>query len=234
MSRHSLLTHAFVPYFRKDDALSEDEKRLHRVVLAIKNGGNVIHSSTGVTASATQSLVNEYGGDDPRSGSIFAGHRTAVPIPSSSVLGPRTRQQWPCLDIGERFAERGFVKNARPILTRQTPIVKSHLVASSERPSVEDVAHSLTVDRPLLEGVEAITLIDDVVSSGTNAMGAFIALRRAGFKGDVVVFAVAYTVEAGAKAEPFFGEIVWLEGKKVRSFRPTPDPGWFERTANYR
>lgn len=233
MTRHSLLTHAPLPYYSNANAGTEEEKRWQGIVRAIKNGRNLVHTPTGEQFSATKFFVEAYKVNGPKERVFVSAERTAVPIPSSIHLGPRAREQWPCLDICARFAERGLVHDGRPILTRRTAIVQSHRVPPDQRPPVAEIIESLAVDASLLAGVQAITLIDDVVTSGSNAIGALVALRRAGFRGDVVLFAAGHTANSGTKGD-FFGESVWLEGKKPRAFRPPPEPGWFDNIARRR
>jgi hypothetical protein len=106
-------------------------------------------------------------------------------------------------------------------------------VPREQRPTVEHIVASLAVDPGLLAGTTAITLIDDVVSTGTNGMGGMVALERAGFTGDIVLFSVGHTANSGTSG-PFYGEVVWLEGRHERAFRPSPEPGWLESVLRWR
>lgn len=64
-----------------------------------------------------------------------------------------------------------------------------------------------------LDGVEAVTLVDDSIVAGTQMVGALIALRRAGFDGHVCGFT---------------GGHVLLNADDERAYGVTSEVGWFE------
>lgn len=128
------------------------------------------------------------------------------------------------LDLSERLVAAGLAGRVHATVIRHTAVERAHVVRGTDRPlpSVEDYANSLAVDLSGIAWFRTITLVDDVLSSGSNAMGVSVALRRAGFQGRVQVLTATHTVKAdfqGTLAEALASEIVWLEGRHPRAFR---------------
>lgn len=228
MTRHTLEAFSVFPYFTKANASTDNQKRLQGLLYALKNGGQV-QDGKGMTEDATAWFARELGGMlGSRVPTAFLGKRTfVVPMPTSSVTAsPPSRSAWPMFDVAMLLEEAGAVAGAGPALLRHTAVQKGHLAAGDERPSVEAHADSISVDLGAVPQGCDITIMDDVLSSGTNAMGARLALRRAGFHGQVRVITATHTVApyyVGGDTASAKSVIVWLEGRKDRAWRPSDE-----------
>lgn len=227
MATHRIPVTGAFPYIPRGQQKTSAEVNLQQLVYAIKDGRPV--RVKGVETPSAQAFVNLY---EPtkRDRRFLNRERTLVPMPRSSVTpSSPLASQWPGDRISRELVRRNFARDRRILLRRATAVESSSAARSAGRtpPTVEDHIASLTVDIASLDGVIAVTLVDDVVSSGSNTMGAAQALRRAGFSGDIAVFAVAYTAY-GSQCEEFYGRIVWVEGRPC-SFRRSEaeeNPDW--------
>ena len=150
---------------------------------------------------------------------LFSPDRLLVPLPPSARRPP---EDWPIWPLASALAaqEGGAVKAA---LLRKRTLPAAHLSAPHERPTVRDVASSLVVDRDALRGVRRITLVDDVLTSGTTAIGALLALREAGWDGPTRLFTVACTSNGDAHPTPIQGTAQWDDALPERPYaRCTP------------
>ncbi|MBI3184660.1 MAG: hypothetical protein HYZ28_21195 [Myxococcales bacterium] len=228
MSRQTLDAFSMFPYFTKANAKSEKQKRLQGLLYALKDGRQVT-DGTGKHQDATEwfaDLVRDAMGKHVPS--EFLGKDVfVVPMPSSAVTPtPPSRGAWPMFDVAMRWAEAKVVAGAGPVLVRNSAVQKSHAVSADKRASVETHATSLSVDLKMVPKGCAITILDDVVSSGTNVMGAMVALRRGGFTPEVRVMTATHTVGADYGGQDVVSAkslIVWLEGQKERAWRPSED-----------
>lgn len=207
-------TFAAFPYYPKAVALTEDQKRLQGVLYSIKNGGTLRNVHSGKTGSATEMFCKLIAKDFDATLATFLNIETAlVPIPSSTAIGLRTAAEWPCRAISEQFQTRGLGFSL-PAVDRVKPIATSHKVPSDQRPSVEDVADSVRIEFLSIRAAPNVTLIDDVVTSGTNGVGVMLAIRRAGYRGTVRLFAAAHTRREILAEDRFVGECTWREGSR--------------------
>lgn len=228
MAYHRIPVTAAFPYFTNKTVQSDADRNMQRALWAIKDGKSV--TVGGQRISSAEWFVSLFK-PDSRDRPFLNNTRTLVPIPTSKVTPrPASRLTWTCFDIACRLAEQGYARDARAVILRETAVRSSKEARSAgeEAPSVAEHIASMGVDMQALRGVTAITLIDDVVSAGRNAMGAYMRLRAAGFEGDVALLAVSYTNYTPGLREPHYGRIIWQEGN-VTSFRRSladDEPTW--------
>ncbi len=218
MTIHRLpITGAF-PYFKKGTANTSREKFLQRLVYAIKNGGTVTMTD-GRRLGAAEGFVTACR-PGARERRFLNRERTLVPMPKSTLTPwPPSANGWPGYALAQALAQRKLARDARPLIRRATAVESSRAARSAGRkaPSVAEHIESLEVDDTQLEGVIAITIVDDMVSSGSNTMGAAQCLRAAGFRGDIAVFSAGYLPSA-TEREALYGRIIWPQGNRS-SFR---------------
>lgn len=228
MAIHRLPVTGAFPYYKKGTASTPEAQNLQRLVYAIKNGGQVTFVD-GRRMGAAEGFVTAYQ-PGARERRFLNRERTLVPMPRSSVtLWPPSTNGWPGYGIAGNLAERGFARDARPLILRATAVESSRAARSAGRKAPSVAAHiaSLRVHHQLLEGVTAITIVDDMVSSGSNTMGAARALRAAGFRGDIAVLTAGY-LPNGPERGAHYGRIIWPEGNHSSFRRPeaTENPHW--------
>lgn len=224
MIRHALPAFSVFPYYTKTNARTDAEKRLQGVLYALKNGDQI--SGPKGSQSASEWFAEVVAGERGKVPDGFLGPRVClVPVPSSTVTSvPPSGSCWPMLDLSEHLVQAGLAGAACAAATRHTAVERAHLLRGTDRPlpSVMDYANSLAVDLSVAVKFPNITLIDDVLSSGSNAMGVAVALNRAGFRGRIRILTATHTVGAdfeGNLAEPLASQVVWLEGRNPRAFR---------------
>ena len=225
MKRRELQAFSLFPYFRKRDAKTENQKRLQGLLYALKDGDQVRDDSgrlEAATAWFAKELLEGIGKLIPPE---FLGTNTyVVPIPSSTGQStPPSRSDWPMYDVAMRLYEAGAVCGAGPVIVRHIAVKKAHLVSSDEKPSVKLHANSMTANLDAVPDGCEITLLDDVLTSGSTAMGAWLALSSAGFPGRVRVVTATHTVASdyeGDDAAAAESWIVWLAGES-RARRPS-------------
>lgn len=83
---------------------------------------------------------------------------------------------------------------------------------------MREVVSSLVVDRDALRGVTRVTLVDDVLTSGTTAIGALLALREAGWHGPTRLFTVACTSDGDTHQTPIQATIQWDDAHPERPY----------------
>ena len=213
--RHRFPVTATFPYFTKSTVQTDDDREMQRLLYAVKDGKSVVVEGRTMSSSEWYSQTVE---PDSRDRLFLNRTVTLVPVPSSRLTPPGIGpQSWVCLDIASRLAARGFALDAKVIVRRTTAVrsSKDARSAGEQPPSVEAQRDSMAVDRSLLHNVSAITLVDDVVSAGRNSMGAYLRLRAEGFTGPITLFAVAYTNYEKGLRDPYYGHIIWYEGKET-------------------
>ena len=205
------------PYYPKKTATTSDAKRLQEALYWIKDGRNVVIE--GETIPATEWFVRQYS-PDGNDRLFFNRTCTLVPVPRSTVTPTHvTPAQWANYDICQRLQSRGWAGAAVPLLARVVAVRSSReaRTAQEDPPSVVEHRDSIALDHGLLRGAAAITLVDDVVSAGRNAMGAYLRLRAEGFRGPVALFTVAHTTYDAGVAAGYYGRVVWHEGDRTSS-----------------
>jgi hypothetical protein len=144
---------------------------------------------------------------------FFAGDPLLVPIPRSGLL--RKNALWPAQRICEALIQEGLGSQHQALLTRQTAVSKS--AGSPDRPSPEEHYASLAAGLP--PQAERVILVDDVITRGASAMGAYWRLLDILPSAEIHLFAIARTVQDEAPEEAIdcvLGSVVyqgnnWLE-----------------------
>ena len=120
-----------------------------------------------------------------------------VPVPRSTVTpaivdGPG----WPGQHLARALTIYGSAKGkeVRIALRRRTAVSKASAAKSrSGRPTVQQHIDSLVADVRVLRGARHVILVDDVLTQGTQMMGAARVLQMAGFTGTISGFAAGHT-----------------------------------------
>lgn len=156
----------------------------------------------------------------------LAGDRCLVPIPRSGAAPSwPPASAWPGRAVAEALRTKGYGSRVVFALWRRYSLRSSSTQAdASQRATVEQHAASLEVIAGALDGVERVTLVDDTVTEGTQLIGALLALRRAGYTGEVVGFTAGYVLldPEDPRAENVRSDVSWYEGhdrasRQVRS-----------------
>jgi len=117
--------------------------------------------------------------------------RGLVPIPRSSLQ--RSDTLWPARDIAMALHTHGKGHGVFPCLTRTHPVPKAAISTAKDRPKAADHLASLqatnAIDLP-----PHVTLIDDVITRGAQAMGAAWAIWKVRPDVSIRVFAVLRTI----------------------------------------
>lgn len=224
MSRFSIQAFSVFPYYTKSNAATQEEKWLQKLLYALKEGGGLTDGD-GNTVMAIEWFSSVLKDSADELADVIGPGRQIVPVPSSSVTPlPPKRKTWPMYDLAVRLQAAGLARSAHPLLTRRTAVAKSHAAGRNDRTSVLEHRDSLAVDATLLNPDLPITLLDDVLTYGTAAMGCLLALQQAGYEGDVRLLTATHTVAAdyssGATAAAR-SEIIWFDDKDWRlAWRP--------------
>lgn len=156
----------------------------------------------------------------------LAADRCLVPVPrSGAATSWPPASAWPGRAVAEALRAKGYGARVVFALWRQHALRSSSTQAdASQRATVEQHVASLAVDAGALAGVERVTLVDDTVTEGTQLMGALLALRRAGYAGEVVGFTAGYVLldPEDPRAENVRSGVSWYEGhdRASRQIRP--------------
>lgn len=141
---------------------------------------------------------------------------TLVPVPRSGLSGGKP-SPWPGQAIADALVLRGFGCRVEACLRRVRPVPKAATAARGMRPTAADHRDSLAVDNGILFPDGAV-LVDDVVTSGAQLMGAAWALMDAHPGLSVAAFAAVRTmsdVEIATILAPTTGRIA-LDGDLTR------------------
>lgn len=138
--------------------------------------------------------------------------QTFIPIPGHRVTNVTTL----CAshNIANALRAKGFGARVLNALLRGVEVKHStRAKEQKDRPTVQEHRDSLTVD-PSVRDLIAITLVDDTLTSGTQLIGAYLALKAAGFNGAIEAFTVAHTLggPTSERKEHHVGTIDWYSG----------------------
>jgi hypothetical protein len=147
---------------------------------------------------------------------LLAGDAVLVPVPRSSVTGGRPRP-WPASDIATAMVQRGFGRSVLACLRRSRAVTKAAWAGSGQRPMAADHRASLAVSGDVRLPPEVV-LVDDVVTSGAQLLGAAWALHDIRSDARVSGFAAVRTMSDGDVSnlvQPVVGTIT-LHGDLTR------------------
>lgn len=114
-----------------------------------------------------------------------------VPIPRSSLQ--KSHALWPGFENAAALADRLPGLAVKTLVRRVHPVPKASVSASGERSSAELHQTSLDVAHPL-DIPDRLTLVDDVITRGSQALGAAWAKWRVRPEVSIRVFAAIRTV----------------------------------------
>ena len=141
---------------------------------------------------------------------------TLVPVPRSGVTGDRP-SPWPGKAIAEALLARGFGCRVACCLRRVRAVTKAAWAPQGERPTAAEHRDSLAVDSGILF-TDGAVLVDDVITSGAQMLGAAWALLDAYPGLPLTAFAAVRTMSDGdvdAVLAPVVGQIT-LDGESTR------------------
>lgn len=115
---------------------------------------------------------------------------TLVPIPKSSPHLPGST--FPSLEICKAIANNRFSLGINSCLRRITPIRKSSLQTSGNRPSVKEHYDTLSVDITIMP-TKKIILVDDVLTRGSVSVACVHKMEESYPDADIYVFALLRT-----------------------------------------
>jgi hypothetical protein len=157
-------------------------------------------------------------GDFPFLNQYFGPNVVLVPAPRSSPLKPGAL--WPALRICEALVAVGLGDRVEACLERRQGIVKSATAAPGERPGPQEHYDSIGVrQQQSLHAVNAVTVIDDVITRGATFVGVMPHLESF-FPGvPIRCFAMVRTMSYGEiqqLREPVEGTITFEHGRLRR------------------
>ncbi len=135
---------------------------------------------------ANHSFLTEY----------FGPNVTLVPAPRSGILQPDAL--WPAKRICDALVAEGLAGNILPLLVRNVAVQKAATAPPGGRPGPEQHYETVSVDtQQLLHCLEAVTLVDDIVTRGSSLLG--LSARLAEHMPNIPVrsFAVIRTISHG-------------------------------------
>ncbi|MDG6933998.1 MAG: phosphoribosyltransferase [Nitrososphaerota archaeon] len=149
----------------------------------------------------------------------FGGETVLVPVPRSSLT--KAGGLWVPERIAEAILLRHLTRYIEKCLIRKVPVRKSAWSAPSERPLPSEHYESLAV-QTRLHDVKEIVLVDDVVTRGSQLLGAANKLLDAFPDARIRAFAVMRTISNPHEFEGWFkpvkGKIeLRAEGDTIRS-----------------
>jgi hypothetical protein len=117
--------------------------------------------------------------------------RVLVPVPRSSLQKPGSH--WPARRIGQYLVEAGFGSGPEELLRRAKPIRSSSLSQSGGgRATMQEKYDSLEA-RATLNPPGLITIVDDVITKGSEVFAAARRLREAFLNAEIRAFGMALT-----------------------------------------
>jgi hypothetical protein len=138
--------------------------------------------------------------------------RFLVPVPGS---GRTTAENfWGPKLICEALVAAGVGAGALPILNRAAGVPKSAFAAPGERPPPSRHFESMIAEVDLTTPL-SLTLVDDVLTKGSTAVGAALRILHALPQADIKVFSVFRTCnlvpEITAVTQPILGRLIYQE-----------------------
>ncbi len=216
------------PYIKKDQARDQNDKFFQTLTYAVKDGDNI--TVGGKSTDPYLWVVKEYARKceylEPDSDLVL------VPVPRSSIT-PQDykREHWPAYKLALALFQARLGAKVSPVLRRVKSVKTSNQSKPDERTTVEEHTQSLKVTVTSLAEVSRVLLVDDVLTRGTQMMGALRALRRAGYKGEVVGFTAGYTIFPDAPRQlNVRSKVMWREGLRY-AWHDAVTPGTEHRTS---
>ncbi|MBK9385788.1 MAG: hypothetical protein IPN34_13340 [Planctomycetes bacterium] len=117
-----------------------------------------------------------------------------VPVPRSAPFREES-SIWPALEICRELERRGLCREIQPLLARRTRIRKSgFLTRAADRPSPEEHIASLGIEPETSFFSDRITVVDDVITRGSQLLAAASCLAHRFPWAKIMAFAAIRTV----------------------------------------
>jgi predicted amidophosphoribosyltransferase len=206
---HEIPFVAAIPYPTKALATTPREKRIQQAVFSIKGTGQMFSREKAL------GWLSDFVKKHSKYFEEFL-HRDAllVPVPGHAPTGTAlSSANCAGFAVAEELVRQGLGQRICPAITRTKEVVSGRAAGRGKRPSVATHLESLSATAVGV-GDSAIVLVDDNVTQGSTAIAALFALRAAGLRGEVRLFAASYTC-AGATPEvalPLRGTVAFREG----------------------
>jgi adenine/guanine phosphoribosyltransferase-like PRPP-binding protein len=197
---HELRVQAAFPYIPKRFLETDEDRLIQKVALAVKTASYIL-------------LAEQIAKGEASCPEVLGSDRWLVPLPSSKAN--RVVARLPTATLAASLVARGLGDRVVTFVDRTADVEPAHTARSEGRspPTVQDHITSLRAVLGDLPVGVPLTLVDDIVSTGSTAMAALQVLRAAGFEGDVRLFAAAHTVNQRGERAVYSGNVQWKEGR---------------------
>ena len=180
---------------------NEESRKSKSLCDALKAGNaRTLSSLAGALAGARADPIREF----------ISGDRHLVPIPGSGRTAPENF--WGPKLICEALHGAGLGASSLPILNRATGVPKSAFARPGERPPPSRHYETMTAEVDLTTPLR-LTLVDDVLTKGSTAIGAALRIKHELPDADILVLAVFRTCNFVAEldrcVEPRIGKLVY-------------------------
>lgn len=181
---HSIVVVSVLPYVQKRYIRegNDFDSAVYRLTWALKDGRQVLDSQK--TPREPCDVVVKF----VEACDALAADRVLVPVPRKSITPEDPDPaKWPGLRLSAALHGAGYGKGVRVALRRHAVVAGSTgKTSQADRVTVQQHIDSLACDLKVLARADKVTLVDDVLTSGTQLMGAMRALQLAGFAGSVM------------------------------------------------
>ncbi|HZI06405.1 MAG TPA: phosphoribosyltransferase, partial [Archangium sp.] len=126
-----------------------------------------------------------------------------------------SRELWPAYKLALALFQARLGAKVAPVLRRVKAVKKSNQSKADERTTVDEHIDSLKATVASLADVPRVLLIDDVLTRGSQMIGAMQVLRHAGYEGEIVGFTSAYTIfPENPRHLNVRAKVLWREGSR--------------------
>jgi len=189
---------------RSSDAVIQHSKGVRSLV---KNDGYYPEAKTEMSQWIAQNIKENFNSLVFKD--FFQPDSILIPIPRSGLMQSGTL--WVPDRVANALVKQGLGARAIPCLERTIAVPKAAYSLPKDRPSAQMNYDSLKVLQGLISIPKRILLIDDIVTSGSTAVGAANRLREAFPGAQISTFAAMRTIsrkiEFGSEYSPYVGNI---------------------------
>jgi hypothetical protein len=207
------LCYSLFPYIpkKRSSTLTDDERTNQGLLYALKDNRGLLVD--GVPTDCCEVVLRSIKRVDP-SCAALAPDRVLIPMPRSHLTPTDVQEQhtqWANFRLCELLVAHGSGSHALAALVRKTALERSAhgSQGKAERPTVQQHLDSMDIVLPV-SALTRVTLVDDMLTCGTQLAAAVEKLRRAGFAGDVVGFTFCQNHDEWAqKKDKAVFEVYW-------------------------